>query len=57
MAVTDKPVVRTEDEDDERCPDCGFLVCACFDEECPECGRFNCTCDLDEEEERGFIPW
>lgn len=47
--ATTEPEV--EDQDD-KCPDCGFWVCACDDDECPECGRDNCVCDLDEEE-----PW
>ena len=45
----DAVAMESEDDDEERCPDCHFLVCAC-DDECPECGRLNCTCDLDGEE-------
>lgn len=45
-------------DDDDRCPDCGLWICACFDEECEECGRYNCVCDIDEDDfEGGFLPW
>lgn len=48
----DAATQEEETPDDDKCPDCGYWVCACDDDECEECGRLNCVCDLDEEE-----PW